>query len=229
MTINLKDFESGKKYDGDYEADLRALQARLFRIQTGYIIQQKSAIIVFEGWEASGKGGSIRRLTAGLDPRFFRVSMLKEQDDRHFLRQFWKRLPAKRHIAIFDQSWYSRVLTERAEGRCSETEWNRAYDEINEFEAQQRDNGVTLVKIFLHIAHDVQAARLQQRRENIWKQWKLSTRVVNPVAYLNACHDMFKYTDTHWAPWTVIDANTKATTRISVLSALADSLEKNIG
>ena len=155
MTIKLSDFEAGKKYDGDYDADLIALQERLHHIQIAHIIHGKSAIIAFEGWDAAGKGGAISRLTADWDPRYFQVWPIaapsEEERVRHFLWRFWKRLPGKGELNIFDRTWYGRVLVERVEGYCSEADWRRGYDEINEFEAQQRDNGVSVIKIFLHI------------------------------------------------------------------------------
>ena len=176
MPIDLSDFEDGRKYDGDYAADLLALQERLARIQVAHIVRGRSAIIAFEGWDASGKGGAISRLTSSWDPRWFEVwpigAPTEEERVRHFLWRFWKRLPGKGEINIFDRTWYGRVLVERVEGFCSEAEWKRAYDEINEFEAQQKDNGVTLVKLFMHVTQDEQDKRLKERLEDPWKRWK---------------------------------------------------------
>jgi AMP-polyphosphate phosphotransferase len=233
MTINLNDFESGKKYDGDYDADLLALQARLARIQVAHIIHGKSAIIAMEGWDAAGKGGAHSRLTASWDPRFFEVwpiaAPTEEERVRHFLWRFWKRLPGKGEINLFDRTWYGRVLVERVEGYCSDADWKRAYDEINEFESQQRDNGVTLIKIFLHITQEEQDERFRDRLESPWKRWKTGKDDYRNRArradYLKAYHDMFERTNTRWAPWTVIDGNSKKAARIAVLTAVADQLE----
>ncbi len=236
MTINLSDFETGKKYAGRYEADLLALQERLERIQTAHISHGKSAIIAFEGWDASGKGGAINRLTSGWDPRYFDVWPISfptdEEKARHFLWRFWKKLPGKGEISIFDRTWYGRVLVERVEANCSEADWKRAYDEINEFEAQQRDNGVTLIKLFMHVTQAEQDDRFRNRLEDPWKRWKTGKDDYRNRArrddYLAAYADMFERTDTRWAPWTVIDGNDKKSARVAVLTAVADALEKNV-
>lgn len=236
MTINLSDFERGDKYDGDYDADLQALQQRLARIQVAHIIHGRSAIIAVEGWDASGKGGAITRLTSGWDPRWFEVwpvgAPTEDERVRHFLWRFWKRLPGKGEINIFDRTWYGRVLVERVEGFCSEAEWKRAYDEINEFEAQQKDNGVTLVKLFMHVTQEEQDKRFKERLENPWKRWKTGAEDYRNRArradYLKAYHDMFERTDTRWAPWIVIDGNHKKAARMAALTAIADALEKQV-
>jgi AMP-polyphosphate phosphotransferase len=236
MTIKLSDFEAGKKYDGDYDADLLALQERLHHIQVAHIIHGKSAIIAFEGWDAAGKGGAISRLTADWDPRYFQVwpiaASSEEERVRHFLWRFWKRLPGKGELNIFDRTWYGRVLVERVEGYCSDADWQRGYDEINEFEAQQRDNGVSVIKIFLHITQAEQDERFRERLENPWKRWKTGKDDFRNRArrddYLKAYADMFDRTDTRWAPWIVIDGNNKKAARIAALTAIADALEKNV-
>ena len=236
MPITLKDFESGKKYGGDYAVDLLALQERLARIQVAHIIHGKAAIIAFEGWDASGKGGAIQRLTSGWDPRWFQVWPIaapsEEERVRHFLWRFWKRLPGKGEINIFDRTWYGRVLVERVEGYAAEKDWKRGYDEINEFEAQQRDSGVTLVKIFLHTTQEEQDKRLKDRLGSPWKRWKTGAddfrNRERRADYAKAYADMFERTDTRWAPWTVIDANNKKAARIAVLTAVADQLEKGV-
>lgn len=236
MGIDLSDFESGKKYKGDYDADLLALQERLARIQVAHIMHGRSAIIALEGWDASGKGGAISRLTALWDPRWFQVWPIsapsEEERVRHFLWRFWKRLPGKGEINIFDRTWYGRVLVERVEGFCSEPEWKRAYDEINEFEAQQKDNNVTVVKLFLHITQEEQDERFRDRLEQPWKRWKTGKDDYRNRArrddYLKAYADMFERTDTRWAPWVVIDGNNKKSARIAALTAIAEILEKNV-
>ncbi len=236
MTVNLSDFERGTKHVGDYDADLLVLQSRLARIQIAHIIHGKSAIIAVEGWDASGKGGAISRLTSGWDPRYFEVwpiaAPTEEERVRHFLWRFWKRLPGKGEINIFDRTWYGRVLVERVEGYCSAADWKRGYDEINEFEAQQKDNGVTLVKIFLHTTQEEQDERFRERLEDPWKRWKTGKDDYRNRArrqeYLAAYHEMFERTDTRWAPWEVIDGNNKKAARIAVLKAVADQLEKGV-
>ena len=132
MTISLSDYETGAKYDGDYSDDLAVLEDRLERLQAAHIIHGQRSVIMFEGWDAAGKGGIIRRLTASLDPRVFEVWPISAPNDeekaRHFLWRFWKRLPGNREISVFDRSWYGRVLVERVEGYASEAEWRKGYD-----------------------------------------------------------------------------------------------------
>jgi AMP-polyphosphate phosphotransferase len=229
-------FEKGGKYKGDYAADLLALQERLARIQVAHIVRKKPAIIVFEGWDASGKGGAIRRLVAEWDPRWFQVwpiaAPTPEEKNRHFLYRFWTRLPGNGEIAVFDRSWYGRVLVERVEGYCSKAEWKRGFDEIDEFEAQQHQEGATIVKLFMHVTQDEQDKRLRDRLESPWKQWKIAPDDFRNRArradYLKAYAEMFKRTDTKAAPWTVIDGNNKKAARIAALTAIADQLEAQV-
>jgi polyphosphate kinase 2 (PPK2 family) len=236
MGIDLKDFESGAEYPGDYSDDLAALQDRLARIQVAHIVHKRPAIIAFEGWDAAGKGGIIQRLTGQWDPRYFEVwpiaAPMPEEKARHFLWRFWARLPQAGNIALFDRSWYGRVLVERVERFASEAEWRRAYDEINEFEAQQRDIGTTLVKIFVHITQGTQDKRLKKRFEDPWKRWKTGAEDYRNRDkrddYLKALDDMFRTTDTRWAPWTVIDGNDKKAARSAALTAIADQLEAKV-
>ena len=236
MPIKLSDYEQGADYPGDYADDLAALQERLARIQVAHIVHKRRAIILFEGWDAAGKGGIIQRLTAQWDPRYFSVFPVSaptpEEKDRHFLWRFWRDLPRSGDIAIFDRSWYGRVLVERVEGFAAEPEWRRGYDEVNEFEAQQRDCNTTLIKLFVHVTQDEQDKRLRKRLDDPWKRWKTGAedyrnRARRP-AYLAAVDDMFRMTDTRWAPWTVIDGNDKKAARIAALTAIADQLEARV-
>ncbi|MBB6125068.1 polyphosphate kinase 2 family protein [Sphingobium subterraneum] len=234
MTIDLKDYEQGKKFDGDYDKALKAVQERLSRVQVAHIVHRRRSIVMFEGWDASGKGGVIKRMTAELDPRYYDVwpigAPTPEEKDRHFLWRFWTKLPGCQQIGIFDRSWYGRVLVERVEGFCSERDWKRAYDEINEFEAQQIDGGTTIVKLFMHVTQDEQDKQLAERLDDPWKRWKTGAEDYRNrsqrAAYLDALHDMFKQTDTRWAPWHVIDGNDRKAGRIAALTAIADRLEK---
>ncbi|SFR98469.1 polyphosphate kinase 2 family protein [Sphingomonas jatrophae] len=236
MAINLSDFETGGKYPGDYSADLAALQKRLARIQVAHIVHGRRAVILFEGWDAAGKGGAIQRLTAEWDPRHFEVwpiaAPTPEENSRHFLWRFWTKLPAGGQIAVFDRSWYGRVLVERVEGYAKPSEWQRGYDEINEFEARQKDDGTIILKLFLHISQQEQDERLKARIEHPWKRWKTGADDFRNRArrtdYLAAMHDMFQHTDTRWAPWKVIDGNNKKAARIAALKWIADRLEKHV-
>lgn len=234
--IDLSDFEAGAPHRGDYDKDIAVLQQRLAQLQVACLCHSRRVVIAFEGWDAAGKGGAIKRLTAEWDPRYFEVHPIaapsEEERARHFLWRFWTRLPADRHIAVFDRSWYGRVLVERVEGFATEAEWRRGYDEINEFEAQQADSGTTIIKLFLHITQEEQDERLRERLVDPWKRWKTGLDDYRNRArradYLKAINDMFKRTDTRWAPWAVIDANDKKAARIAALTAIADRLEAHL-
>jgi polyphosphate kinase 2 (PPK2 family) len=236
VSIDLDDYEKGADYDGDYEEALADVQKRLAHVQAAHIVHGKRSVIAFEGWDAAGKGGIIQRLTAEWDPRHFEVwpisAPTEEEKARHFLWRFWNRLPGNREIAVFDRSWYGRVLVERVEGFCTEKEWKRGYDEINEFEAQQKDSGTTIIKIFVHITQKTQDKRLKDRLEHPWKRWKTGAEDFRNRErrddYLKAMHEMFKRTDTRWAPWMVIDGNDKKAARITALTHIADRLEKAV-
>lgn len=236
MAIDLKHFEKGDKFDGDYETALAEVQARLAKIQVAHIVHRKRSVILIEGWDAAGKGGLIQRLTAKWDPRFFEVFPIgapaPEERERHFLWRFWKRLPAAGDISVFDRSWYGRVLVERVEGFASDSQWKRAYDEINEFEAQQKDDGTAIVKLFLHITQEEQDERLADRLRDPWKRFKVNAEDFRNRArrddYLDALDDMLAQTDTRWAPWRIIDANNKKSARISALTYIADRLEAHV-
>jgi AMP-polyphosphate phosphotransferase len=236
MSQDLSSFESGTKYPGDYAADLIGLQERLARIQAAHIAHGHKSIILFEGWDAAGKGGIIQRLCGEWDPRFFEVSPIAAptniEKDHHFLWRFWQRVPARRNISIFDRSWYGRVLVERVEGYADERDWRRGYDEINEFEAQLTDNGTTLVKLFVHITQGEQDKRLAGRLDDPWKRWKTGADDYRNRArrdeYLAAYGEMFDRTHTRWAPWQVIDGNNKKSARIAALRHIADALEAKV-
>ncbi|RDE05376.1 polyphosphate kinase 2 family protein [Sphingomonas aracearum] len=233
MTIKLSDFEAGTPFDGKYDKQLASLQERLAHIQVAHIVHRRPAIILFEGWDAAGKGGIIQRLTAEWDPRNFEVWPIKapteEELARHFLWRFWRRLPAKGDIAVFDRSWYGRVLVERVEGYASKPDWKRAFGEINAFEQQQVEAGATVIKLFVHTTQDEQDRRLLARLDHPWKRWKTGADDYRNRArrddYLHAMHAMFKHTDTPVAPWTVIDGNDKKAARIAALTYIADRLE----
>lgn len=236
MTIDLRDFEQGEKYAGDYAADLAKVQKRLAHIQVAHILYQRRALVLFEGWDAAGKGGIVQRLTAEWDPRNFQVWPIKapgpQELARHFLWRFWNKLPANGNIAVFDRSWYGRVLVERVEELCSERELKRAYDEINEFEAQQVDSGTAMIKIFVHITQEEQDKQFAQRLDDPFKRWKTGHEDYRNRArrddYLKAMHDMFAKTDTRWAPWHVVDGNDRKAARIAALTRIADMLEKHV-
>ena len=236
MPINLADYEKGAKLKGDYDAELAQLQQRLAKVQVAHVIHNRRTVILLEGWDAAGKGGIIKRMTANWDPRYYRVWPIAapstEECDHHFLWRFWTRLPAGRNIAIFDRSWYGRVLVERVEGLCSKPEWKRAYDEINAFEKQQANAGTNIVKLFIHITQKTQDEQLAERLDTPWKRWKTGVDDYRNRArredYLEAMRDMFGKTDTKYAPWKVIDNNDRKAGRIAALKHVAKVLEKQV-
>lgn len=233
----LADVEMLKPCDEDeYHTQLKSLQEQLLEIQVAYYHQKRRAIIVFEGWDAAGKGGTIRRLTEKLDPRGIKVYPIgppsAEDQGRHYLYRFYRNLPAPGTIAVFDRSYYGRVLVERIEGFATDAEWQRAYQEINEFERLLMDDGVRIVKVFLHIDDEEQLKRFAQRLNDPVKRWKLTeedlrNRKRRPD-YINAIDDMFARTSTQAAPWHVIGANRKWHTRIRTLHLIAKSLAEGV-
>jgi len=218
----LSRHEDPERFTGDYEKALAKIQSKLAELMVGHIVHKKRSIVLLEGWDAAGKGGAIKRLTAEWDPRAFSVwpiaAPTEEEKARHYLWRFWKRLPAAGEIAVFDRSWYGRVLVERVEGLATKAEWQRAYDEINDFEAQLADDGTSVVKLFLHVSAEVQDERLKARLNHPWKRWK-----VGPEDFRNrnrrdeyeaAIQDMFVQTHTKTAPWTIINGNKKKAARL---------------
>ncbi len=219
-----------------YRADLDALQLKLLRIQQHYHHSGGRAVILFQGWDAGGKGGAIRRITGKLDPRGFRVHAIAaptpEEQGRHYLWRFWQRLPQPGRFAIFDRSWYGRVLVERIEGFATKSEWKRAYDEINEFEHTLIDDGVRIVKLFLHITADEQLRRFEQRLNDPYKRWKLTSDDLRNREKWNdyeaALEDMLDKTSTKAAPWTLILANHKWYARLAVLRRVVEVLGEGL-
>ena len=236
MKVDLSPYEKGLPVKGDYEEELAKLQLRLSQILVAHIVYKRRSMIVVEGWDAAGKGGAIQRMTATWDPRAFSVWPIKaptrEEQQRHFLWRFWTKLPGAGHVAIFDRSWYGRILVERVEGFATETQWHEAYDEINAFEAQQAEDGVSFVKLFFHVTQEVQDKRLKQRLAHPWKRWKVTPEDfrnrLRREDYLAAFGDMLKWTGTEIAPWTIIDGNKKRSARLAALAAVADQLEAAI-
>ena len=218
----------------DYRVQLATQQRRIHLLQREAHQQERSSVIVFEGPDAAGKGGAIRRLIPTLDARHYRVlqygAPTDEEHSRHYLWRFWQRLQRAGHMTIFDRSWYGRVLVERVEGFASESEWRRAYAEINEFEDQLVEHGTVLVKFWLHITPEEQRLRFKKRKRTAFKRWKLTAEDWRNRArwyeYESAAHDMVKYTSTHVSPWEVIPANDKSYARVKVLQTFADYLEK---
>ncbi len=219
-----------------YEKQLARVQQHLRTIQQAYLKLGHSAAIVFEGWDAAGKGGTIRCMSAVLDPRGFKVWPISAPRqyylDRHYLARFFERLPPRGAISVFDRSWYGRVLVERIEGFASEREWKRAYREINDFERALVDHGTRVVKIFLHISAEEQLRRFRGRIQDPGKRWKLSYedfRNRNKWAdYEEATNEMFGKTSTDYAPWHAIPAENKKFARVAALKVIATRLAAGV-
>jgi polyphosphate:AMP phosphotransferase len=217
----------------EYRRELPRLEARvnsLFRELKG---RKTSLVCVFEGWDAAGKGGAVRRLANVVDARDCRVIPVGEPTDEeaahHYLWRFWRQIGRAGRVTIFDRSWYGRVLVERVEGFAAEPDWRRAYTEINEFERQLTDFGIVLVKFWLHITSDEQLRRFKQRQEIAYKRWKLTDQDWRNrekwAAYETAVQDMVERTSTVGAPWTLVEGNCKRHARLKVLRTVAEALE----
>jgi polyphosphate:AMP phosphotransferase len=220
-----------------YEQQLAEEQKRLFRLEHELFSARIPAAIVYQGWDAAGKGGNIHRLTRGLDPRGYVVVPIAapsaEEKAHHYLWRFWKNVPRAGHITIFDRSWYGRVLDERVEGFCTEDDWSRAFREINEFERQLADFGTVLVKFWLQIDSNEQLTRFHARQQTPEKQWKITDEDWRNRSkwdrYEVAVIDMLERTSTTYAPWTILEANCKLYARVKALRTVAEALEAALG
>jgi polyphosphate:AMP phosphotransferase len=217
-----------------YEKRLELLQGRLFKLARDARAAGQSTLIVYEGWDAAGKGGNIRRLAQGMDARNYRVVPFAAPTDEErahpYLWRFWRSLPRAGRVAIYDRSWYGRVLVERVEGFCSEADWRRAYAEINEFEEQLHRHGTIVIKFWLHIAKEEQLRRFKARDEDPLKRFKVdredwaNRRYYD--AYQAAAAEMIRRTDAEDAKWTMVPADDKKQARLTVLKAVCETLER---
>ena len=220
--------------DEDYKKELKKLQKRLGELHNILYRKKIPVVLCYEGWDAAGKGGNIRRVAYALDPRGFDVhpiaSPLPHELNRQFLWRFWTRLPRSGHICIFDRTWYGRVMVERLEGFCTEKDWQRAYNEMNEFERQLTDWGAVVLKFWIHIDPETQLARFTERQNTEEKQWKITeedwrNREKWPE-YEVAVDEMLQKTSTENAPWFIIESNDKKYARIKVLRIVVKELEQ---
>ncbi len=217
----------------DFERELAKQQGRLSELARDPRFANRSLVLVFEGSDAAGKGGSIRRVAAALDARQFQIVPIaaptEEERAQPYLWRFWRHLPRRGRIAIFDRSWYGRVLVERVEGFCSEADWLRAYAEINDFEHQMVAAGAIVVKFWLQISADEQLKRFKERQDTEFKRFKITDEDWRNRekwdAYATAVCDMVDRTSTGLAPWTLVEANDKNFARVKVLKTLCDRLE----
>ena len=218
----------------DYEAEMDHWGRKLHELH--YITYKKKIplLVLFEGWDAAGKGGAIKRLVQNFDPRGYEVNPISAPNDtersHHYLWRFWQSVPAAGRIGIFDRTWYGRVLVERVEGFCQESDWRRAYREINEFEEQLAGFGAIIVKFWLHIDKEEQLRRFKDRTDNPDKQWKITSEDWRNRdkwdAYKSAVDEMLFRTSSRRAPWTVVEANSKEYARCKVLRTVAEAMEQ---
>lgn len=235
MPIDLTQYEQGAPFEGDEAAVLATLQDRLARLQVAQIAHRKRALIVFEGWSGAGKKAALKQLVGAWDPCRVATRFVGRgegsDDERHWLAPFWSALPPAGDTTIFYRSWYRRLIDDRAAGLIEGKRWSRACDEINEFEAQQRDHGTLIVKLFFHVTADEQARRLRERQADPWRRHLVEDTPPTRDARERttaAIHDLFAQTDTRWAPWRVIDGNDQVSARIDALTILADAIEKAV-
>lgn len=229
-TVNLDERIENK----EYEKTLVALQGRLNGLVRTARDKQRSSVIMFEGWDAAGKGGCIRRLTEAMDARSYRVipvaAPTDEERAHHYLWRFWRHVPRAGALTIYDRSWYGRVLVERVEGFAQQHEWARAYSEINDFEEQLSEHGIVLIKFWLHIAKDEQLRRFEDREKTAYKQHKITAEDWRNRekwdAYEAAVDELVAKTSTRTAPWTLVAANDKRVARLQVLETVVQRLRK---
>jgi polyphosphate kinase 2 (PPK2 family) len=215
-----------------YRKRHKALQMQLRELQLAYKFAGKRAVVVIEGWDAVGKGGLIQRLTAPLDPRGYHVWPIGAPSEvergEHYLQRFWRRLPRAGMLAVFDRSWYGRVLVERAENFAKPVVWRRAYDEINAFEKMLTDDGVRIVKLFLHVSVETQRERLAARMADPLESWKLGASDLRNVVlrddYEAAINEMFERCSPQAAPWFAVPFTDKPFGRIAALDSIVGRL-----
>lgn len=233
----LNSVNLNKKMDRDeYKKKLEFYQNKIAYLGHKLYSKRKSVVIVYEGWDAAGKGGNIKRLTQELDPRSYEVVPIAaptaEELNHHYLWRFWNKMPKDGHFTIFDRSWYGRVMVERIEGFCTDQEWNQAYKEINDMELHIANHGTVIFKFWLHVDKDEQLMRFQARQNNPLKEYKITDEDWRNREkwdqYQEAVNEMLVRTDTKYAPWTIIESNDKKFARIKVLSIVCEQLEKSL-
>lgn len=222
------------KTEKDAKERLSVLQERLREASQRLSVGKRTLIVVFEGLDAAGKSGCIKRVAKKLEPGQVRVIPIarptEEEYRYHYMRRFWLTLPAYGQIALYDRSWYGRVLVERVEGFATHDEWSRAYGEINAFERQLRDDGAILVKLWLDVSEEEQFRRFMARKNDPKKAYKLTgedwrNRAKRPL-YDEAAADMFRFTDTAFAPWTILPADSKPLARTAAVEAILAAMER---
>lgn len=219
-----------------YKTYLKPLQKKISLLHSELYRRRIPVVLAFEGWDAGGKGGAIKRLTEYMDPRGYRVNPTASPNDiekaHHYLWRFWKNMPKDGHIAIFDRTWYGRVLVERIEGFCTQCEWKRAYREINEMEEQLANNGTVILKFWMQIDKKEQEKRFKERQNTPEKRWKITEEDWRNREkwdlYEEAVDEMLIRTSTTYAPWIIVEGNNKYYARIKVLESVIQALEERL-
>jgi polyphosphate kinase 2 (PPK2 family) len=222
----------------EYERRIMVGQLQLRELAFQLYSRKRSLVVVYEGWDAAGKGGNIRRVTERLDPRGYEVLSIAapsgEDKTHHYLYRFWRRLkpPDEKQVMIFDRSWYGRVMVERVEGFCNEASWKRAYREINDFERQLTEAGSIIAKFWIHISKEEQLRRFGQRADTPYKRWKLTDEDWRNREkwdqYTEAVEEMLLKTSTISAPWTVVEGDFKWWARVKCLETLVKTVGKHL-
>ena len=218
----------------EYRKQLAKCQKKLAKLHNELYRKKVPVIIAYEGWDAAGKGGNIKRITSALDPRGYEVHPIASPEPhekaRHYLWRFWTRLPKTGHIAIFDRTWYGRVMVERLEGFCSQNDWQIAYNEINEFERELKDWGAVIIKFWVQIDKETQLARFKDRENTPEKRWKITDEDWRNREkwdqYEDAVNEMLHRTSTDFAPWYILESNNKYYARIKALKIVIREIEK---
>lgn len=230
--INL-DIKVGK---GEYKDRMPTIQERLYLLQKACWDAGLPVLIIFEGWDAAGKGSSIQKLTSRLDPRGFKLYPIREartyEKKRPWLWRFWLKTPARGEWAIFDRSWYGRVLVERVEGFIQEPLWRRAYRDIIDFERTLADDGTLIVKFFLHISKAEQKRRFKRLLKDPLMAWHVEPEDWDHHAqydlYLQAIEEMLERTETEWGPWTIVEATDRRHTRLKIIETILQAVEARL-
>jgi polyphosphate kinase 2 (PPK2 family) len=232
--LNLSELDLSLSLNSEiYKEQMKFYKSKLRELTFLAKVLGRPIVLVFEGWDAAGKGGAIRRLTQEMDPRLFEVHNIAapsaDEKKHHYLWRFWNRIPSKGHLGIFDRSWYGRVLVERIEGFAEESEWMRAYEEISLFEEQLVSFGTIILKFWIHISKEEQNLRFEGRKNDPLRRWKLTEEDFRNrekwSLYEEAANDMFQKTDVPLAPWILIPGNDKYYARLTVLKSTVQYLQ----
>lgn len=216
------------------QQEIEKYQQKLIELSWQAYAEKRSIVIVFEGWDAAGKGGAIRRLSEAIDARLCNVISIAaptdEEKDHHYLWRFWRHIPRDGYMTIYDRSWYGRVLVERVEGFAEKYEWMRSYREINDFEEQLNDHGAIVIKFWMHISFDEQLKRFKEREVTEWKKHKITEEDWRNREkwhdYWQAVNDMVEHTSTSYAPWYLVPSNDKPSARVEVIKRVCERIEQ---